>query len=131
MKINWIQIIEQNKILKSIREGLMLTMPLLIIGSFFLILVNISFEFYTAFMTNLLSNSWKDILIIPVNMTYGMMGIVSLLGITYQFSKNYNLDKISSLIIAISCFFISIPMVSIDSINMLSLIHISEPTRRS
>lgn len=118
MKIKWIQIIEQNKILKSIREGLMLTMPLLIIGSFFLILINIPFEFYTVFMTNLLSNSWKEVLIIPVNMTYGIMGIVALLGITYQFSKNYNLDKISTIMISISCFFISIPMVSINTIDM-------------
>ena len=110
MKLKFIEKIENNKGLTSIREGLMLTMPLLIIGSIFLILINIPFNCYDIFMTRIFTSLWKEIFIVPVNMTYGIMGIISLVGITYQLGKNFNLNKITIIFISLTCYFISIPL---------------------
>lgn len=56
--------------LQALRDGIILTMPLIIIGSFFLIIGNLPIPGYAEFMTKTFGSSWAEKLSYPVDATF-------------------------------------------------------------
>ena len=82
--------IGENKILVAIRNGITLTLPFTITGSIFLILANLPIPGWSEFL-----GPFADKLSAPVSVTFGAIGIISAIGISYNLAKQYKLDAIS------------------------------------
>ncbi|MCY7907305.1 PTS transporter subunit EIIC, partial [Bacillus inaquosorum] len=67
--------------LSALRDGIILTMPLIIIGSVFLILTSLPIPGYADFMTSVFGKEWADKLGYPVNASFDIMAMIAAFGI--------------------------------------------------
>ena len=91
--------VSENRFLVAVRNGVAVTMPLTIIGSAFLIIANLPFQGWTEYLGELGIK-----LGVPINFTFGILGIVGCAGIAYYLSESYKVDAINSVVLAIAAF---------------------------
>ena len=101
-----------NKILISIRDGITLSMPLIIIGSLFLIIASFPIKAWTDWLTAVGIDGylWKG-----VDSSFGLMGLVASFGIANSLARQNKVDGISAGIIALSSFVVVTPFVSSEA----------------
>lgn len=80
-----------NKHLIAIRNGISITIPFTIIGSVFLIIGNFPIQVWMDFIA-----PWSEQLNAPVNVTFGILGLISAIGIGYHLGKELGTDPISN-----------------------------------
>lgn len=90
--------------LKAISNGMMFSLPFIVIGSFFLIVANpsINMEQYNPETANFFMKflaAWKefsvanyDVITAPYNLTMGLIGLISAFGIAYSLANEYKLN---------------------------------------
>ena len=86
----------------AIRKGLIATMPLTIVGSFFTIFQNIPIEAYTK-----LIEPYQAILDIPSRYTMGLFALYATFGIASSLAKSYKLDSLTCGILALMAFLVT------------------------
>ena len=98
-----------NKVLIAIRDGITLSMPLIIIGSLFLVIASFPIEAWTNWLTNIGVDSylWKG-----VDSSFGLMGLVASFGVAYSYARQHKVDGVSAGIIALSSFIVVTPFVT-------------------
>ena len=101
--------IGKNKYLISIRDGYLLTTPLLIIGSFFLLIANFPINNWTEFWARFFGENWTAYMAKPTSATFDIMAILAVVGIAYSFSRELNVDKLSGAAVAVVSWFILMP----------------------
>ena len=79
----------EQKHLQSVRDGILMTVPFLIVGSVFLVLGFIPVPGYNEFMAGIFGDAWLTKLMYPVAVTFDLMAIVACLGISYRLSEKY------------------------------------------
>lgn len=79
------------KIFTSISEGLMCTLPIILIGSFTLVLKSLPIDAYQAFLQNSLNGYLLDFLSTVYNASLGIFGIILTVSISYSYA-NYSRD---------------------------------------
>ncbi|MFV0560934.1 MAG: PTS sugar transporter subunit IIC [Enterococcus sp.] len=91
--------ISQNKYLVALRDGMVITIPFTIVGSIFLIITNLPFT------------GWSDIiapissLLGPmVDVTFGMLSLIVLMGVSYQLAHLNRIDILSGVTISVIAF---------------------------
>ncbi|MGL6056763.1 MAG: PTS sugar transporter subunit IIC [Culicoidibacterales bacterium] len=89
----------EHRYLKATRSGIVITMPLVIVGSLFLILLNIPIE-TAAFSWNEFITPYFDKLIIPFRLTVGVMALYAAFGIGAALGQTYKLDEVTSGVLA-------------------------------
>ena len=77
--------------MQAVRNGLISILPLTIVGSFFVILLNIPINGYAEFIA-----PYKDALDIPFRFTVGIMSLYSAFTIGSFLGKGYKLDDVTS-----------------------------------
>ncbi|MGL5955042.1 MAG: PTS sugar transporter subunit IIC [Brevinema sp.] len=82
--------IGNQKHLQAVRNGVIMTLPLTIVGSFFVIFLNIPIDGYMDFI-----NPYRNILDIPFRFTVGMMALYCSFSIAVCLGNNYKLDPIT------------------------------------
>ncbi|WP_369901815.1 PTS cellobiose transporter subunit IIC [Bacillus manliponensis] len=87
--------IAEQRHLQAVRDGIILTMPFLIIGSFFLIISSLPINGYSEFMANIFGDGWQKALGYPVNATFGMMALIASFGIAYRLAEKYKVDSLA------------------------------------
>lgn len=100
--------------LLAVRDGVVATMPLTIIGGLNLILANPPIDPTRADKTNIFIKpfiawaNWaaanSNVLLTPYNMTMGLMAIFCAFGVAYSLAKSYKLDGLSNAIISVVTF---------------------------
>ena len=111
--------IGKNKYLISIRDGFLLTTPLLIIGSFFLLIANFPINNWTEFWARFFGENWTAYMAKPTSATFDIMAMLAVVGIAYSFSRELNVDKLSGAAVAVVSWFILMPYkVSDGSITL-------------
>ena len=95
--------------MQSIRDGLILTMPLLIIGSFFLILAFLPIPAVDKWMSEGVGAQVRTYLLYPVDATFGLMALVACFGIGYRLSEKYKLDALAGATLSVMGFMIVTP----------------------
>lgn len=90
-----------NKLLLSIRDGLSFTIPFTIIGSFFLIIGNLPIETWIKII-----EPYSVLLNSMVSVTFGVLGLISAIGIGYSMGKNYGLDPLTNTLITLTTYLI-------------------------
>lgn len=92
--------------LKAIREGFMMAMPLVLVGSVFLLLINWPQEGFKIFLTNV---GLMDILTTMNQSTMAIISLAACFGIAYRLSESYGTDAPSAGILALSSFILMAP----------------------
>lgn len=94
--------ISSNKTLNALRNGIVIISPFTIIGSIFLIIGNFPIL------------GWSDIIepYLPqldaaVNVTFGLLGLLSVIGISYYMAKELGVNEISNIAISVVCFLLA------------------------
>lgn len=86
----------------AIKKGIISTLPLTIVGSFFTIINNIPIEAVAKML-----EPYKDILDIPFRYTVGILALYATFGIASSLAEYYKLDKLTNGILAVLAFLIS------------------------
>ncbi|WP_238883050.1 PTS sugar transporter subunit IIC [Clostridium sp. YIM B02551] len=88
--------------LVAVRNGLAITIPFIIVGSIFLIIGNLPFDWWPDFI-----GGYADKLNVVVNSSFGVLGVLATLGIGYNLAKTYKLDPITGAVISFFGFLIT------------------------
>ncbi|WP_195701474.1 PTS sugar transporter subunit IIC [Companilactobacillus futsaii] len=86
----------------AIRKGIISTLPLTIVGSFFTIINNMPIEAVAKML-----EPYKDILDIPFRYTVGILALYAAFGIASSLAEYYKLDKLTNGTLAVLAFLIS------------------------
>jgi len=90
------------KHLLAIRNGLTITIPFIIVGSLFLILGNMPFEWWPNFIGKL-----GPMMNVVVNCSFGVLGVLAVIGIGYNLAKVYELDPITGAVMSLVAFLLT------------------------
>ena len=102
--------IEQNKYINGIRRAFIMLMPLLMIGSIFLMIEAFPLPAYQRAMANILGENWKSIFDIPVNVTFSMIAVYVSFLVAQQLAKQFQLDSIAVGLLSLASFLILTPL---------------------
>lgn len=95
----------------ALRDGIVLAMPLLIIGSLFIIISDFPVDAYQNFMTGLFGEGWGDFVWNDVVVaTTSIITLVATFGIAKSLVESYELDGTPAGIIALSSLFVLLPL---------------------
>ncbi|MGM0922308.1 MAG: PTS cellobiose transporter subunit IIC [Bacillota bacterium] len=95
--------------LQALRDGIILTMPLIIIGSVFLILGFLPIEGYPEFMASVFGDQWLTKLLYPVGATFDIMALIASFGIAYRLAENYGVDALTAGAVSVAAFLLATP----------------------
>lgn len=110
--------LDRNRYLSAIKSGFFLAMPLLIIGSMFLLISQIPSELYQNFMAKTFGENWNFIFDQINNITMGCMTVFVIIGISNDLAKYYEVDGISSLAISLASFLTVTELFSLEDGNL-------------
>lgn len=101
--------------LVALRDGFALVMPLIIIGSVFMIISQFPIPAYLDWMTSIFGPNWATIVSWATNATFAIIGMVAVVGISYRLAQSYqDVDPLSASIISLGAFMLTIPL-KVDS----------------
>ncbi len=96
--------------LAAIKDGMVITLPFIIVGSVFLILGNLPIKalsnFYANNATGQVIARWLSY---PVDVTFNLLGFIACIGISYKLASYYKLDEVSGVILSLLSFFLVTP----------------------
>lgn len=103
--------ISKNKYLVAIRDGFLCATPLLIVGSFFMLVANFPIQSYMDWLrsTEVFGYSLASIISIPAGTTFDLMAIFSIVGIGYSFSKEMDVQPGFGSVMGLVAWFLLMP----------------------
>lgn len=100
------------KDLNAISAGLTRFLPVTIIGSIFYLLANFPVTSWIDFLKDI---GIYNALMVPYNVTFGVMSIYTVFFIAYSFAQKLNLDALSVGIVSLISFFVLTPVAADES----------------
>ena len=95
--------------LAAIRDGIIITLPFIIVGSIFLILANLPIPALSKFYATELGGTIQKWLSYPVSVTFGLIAVITCMGVGYRLSNSYKVDGISGAIFSLVAFLLVTP----------------------
>ncbi|HEW0241938.1 TPA: PTS sugar transporter subunit IIC [Streptococcus pneumoniae] len=97
-----------NKALVSIRDGITLTIPLLLIGSLLMVIASFPIPVWEKYLGDIgvADYLWKG-----VDSSFGLLGLVASFGIAYFMARQYKVDGIPAGIVSLSSFITVTPFI--------------------
>lgn len=89
----------------ALRDGIVMVMPLLILGAFAMIIAEFPFQPYLDFMAKVFGENWNAFEGVIMNATYGIVAIVACFGVCSSLVSSYGLDGTPAGIISLAAFF--------------------------
>ena len=118
MNVNKIQNIaakiSNQRHLISLRDGMATAMPLIIVGSVFMLIANFPIESFSNWLSII---GLTDFLNKATNATFGIVGLVVTFAVSYHLSKQYGVDRLSVSMISLSSFVLLTPILKADNGN--------------
>ncbi|MBU5439639.1 PTS sugar transporter subunit IIC [Tissierella sp. MSJ-40] len=99
----------KNKVLVAIRDGFLISTPLLIVGSIFLLIANFPVPGWSEFWTKYLGVDWELWFINVSRATFNIIGLLTCVGTGYAYSREIKGDKIQGAVVALVAFIILMP----------------------
>lgn len=98
-----------NKALVSIRDGITLTIPLLLIGSLLIVIASFPIPGWEKYLGDIgvADYLWKG-----VDSSFGLLGLVASFGIAYFMARQYKVDGIPAGIVSLSSFITVTPFIT-------------------
>ena len=115
--------IGRNKYLLSIRDGFLISTPLLIAGSIFLLIANFPIPAWTNWLKSVIVNQNTGETLAafvekPSGATFTIMAIFAVVGIAYSFARQMETDKIFGAAVAIMGWFLIMPYTVEGSVEI-------------
>ncbi|MBT9830512.1 PTS sugar transporter subunit IIC [Clostridium baratii] len=108
----------RNKILVAIRDGFLITTPLLIVGSIFLLIANFPIPGWEDFWNNILGPNWATWFTNVSRATFNMIALLTCVGTGYAYARELKGDAIQGAGVALVAFFILMPTkIPFEGIN--------------
>ncbi|AOA03108.1 MULTISPECIES: PTS cellobiose transporter subunit IIC [Carnobacterium] len=104
--------LDSNRYLSAIKTGFFGAMPILIIGSVFLLFANLPIPGYADFMASIMGENWTTYFMVPYDMTMNIMTIFVVFGIAKDLAHHYKVDDLAAVVIAVVAFFILTPTIA-------------------
>lgn len=99
----------EQKHLQSIKDGLLVSLPLVIVGSFFLVFGFLPIPGYNEFMISIFGELWLEKFLYPVSVTFDIVSIFASIGIAYHLAKKNKVDSLSASAISLAMFLLVTP----------------------
>jgi PTS system cellobiose-specific IIC component len=99
---------------RALRDGLAITMPLIIIGSIFMILANFPVTGYADFVNGIFGAGFTTKLLYPIRVTFDIVAILAVISISYQLAKDKEVDGLSAGALSLAAFLMLTPVQTID-----------------
>ncbi|MGL4572632.1 MAG: PTS sugar transporter subunit IIC [Clostridium sp.] len=99
----------RNKVLVAIRDGFLITTPLLIVGSIFLLIANFPIPGWEEFWSGILGPNWTTWFTNVSRATFNVIGLLSCVGTGYAYARELKGDAIQGAGVALVSFFILMP----------------------
>lgn len=109
-----------NRGLIAIRDGITLAMPLIIVGSIFMIIASFPIKAFTDFLDQ---NGISDYLWKGVSSSFGLTGLVASFGIAQSMANQYKVDGIAAGIVSLSSFVTVTPFIKGESGEGINLFY--------
>lgn len=108
------QVISRNKYLIAIRDGFLVSMPLLVIGSMFMLVSNFPIQPWIDFLrkTTFHGSSIASYFSNVTNATFSIMAIFAIMGIGYNYAKQEKVNPIFGAASALVSWFILMPFTT-------------------
>ena len=110
--------ISEQRHLRAIRDGIVSTLPLIIVGSVFLILAFPPFP--KEWGISVLAKKYAVQMLLPYRMTMFIMGLYAVMGIGYSLAKSYKLDGITGAILSVCAFLLTIMPKMINPVEVIN-----------
>ncbi|MDD2971157.1 MAG: PTS transporter subunit EIIC [Lachnospiraceae bacterium] len=91
--------------LLALRDGIVMVMPLLILGAFAMIIAEFPFQPYLDFMAKIFGENWLAFEGVIMNATYNIVALVACFGVCSSLVNGYGIDGTPAGIISLSAFF--------------------------
>jgi cellobiose PTS system EIIC component len=91
--------------LLALRDGIVMVMPLLILGAFSMIIAEFPLKAYTDLMAKVFGSNWNAFEGIIMNATYGIVALVACFGVASSLVNSYGIDGTPAGMISLSAFF--------------------------
>ena len=101
--------------LRAVRDGIISTLPLIIVGSIFLVIAFFPFPEGSAIKNWLSANAVT--MLLPYRMTMYIMSLYAAWGIGYSLAKSYNLDGVTGGTLAATSFLLTIVPQAVEGIG--------------
>jgi len=99
--------IAAQKHLLALRDGIILAMPLLIIGSLFIIIGEFPLDAYQNFMASIFGEGWNEFVWNDIFVaTISLISIIATFGVASSLASSYGVDGLPAGVLALSSFFI-------------------------
>lgn len=109
--------IGSNKHINGIRRAFILMMPLLMIGSIFLMIAAFPLPAYQRFMLETFGPNWKSVLDIPVDATFSLIAVYVAFLVAQQLANQYKLDSIAAGLLSLASFLILTPLTKVEGVG--------------
>lgn len=106
-----------NKVLIAIRDGFLVSTPLIIVASIFLVIANFPIPGYVDFLAQFFGQGWPSKMDAVIDSTFSVLGLLGAVGIGYAYARQLESDPIAGGAVALVCFLIITPKVHSDFVN--------------
>ncbi len=91
----------KNKILVAIRDGFLISTPLIIVGSIFLLIANFPIPGWSEFWAGIFGEGWESYLSNVARATFDIISILTVVGIGYAYAREIGSDRIQGAIVSL------------------------------
>lgn len=108
--------IGRNKYLMSVRDGFLVSTPLLIAGSIFLVIANFPIKSWTDWLASVVVNqntgeTLAALLAKPSDATFTIMAVFAVMGISYSFAKHIKTNPLFGAAVGLMSWFLLMPYI--------------------
>ena len=108
--------IGRNKYLMSVRDGFLVSTPLLIAGSIFLVIANFPIQKWTDWLASVVVNqntgeTLAALLAKPSDATFTIMAVFAVMGISYSFAKHIKTNPLFGAAVGLMSWFLLMPYI--------------------
>jgi PTS system cellobiose-specific IIC component len=104
--------------LVAIRDGFSVILPLILVGSFAVLINNLPIPFFQHFMANLFGSKWTDVGNFIWNGTFAVMAILVCIGVSYSLARSYNVDPLAAALVALSSVIVVTPVTKDGGLSL-------------
>jgi len=106
--------LSNNRYLTAIQHGFFGAMPVMVIGSIFLLLTNFPVAGYTDLMASLFGENWSNFFSVPHQMSMNILSLFIFFGIVKSLAEYYEVDSLGALVVSLVGFLILNPTVTAE-----------------
>lgn len=99
----------KNKILVAIRDGFLISTPVIIVGSMFILFANFPVPGWSEFWAKIFGVGWESYFSNVARATFDIISILTVVGIGYAYAREIGADKIQGAIVSLVSFIILMP----------------------